>query len=349
MKLNHIYTGDALPVLKSLPSDSLDCCVTSPPYYGLRDYGVAGQTGLEHTPEEYIEKLAAVFMEVRRILKPGGTLWIVIGDSYAGSGRGIGGDINRKGIQPAASYAGEFLKPYKLDTYKSKDLMGIPWLLAFALRNAGWYLRQDIIWHKPNPMPESVRDRCTKAHEYIFLLSKSQKYYFDHNAMLEPANYDNRKKMTHSGSAKYLNHSTGAGVQNISKSGRERWPEAIRGYTKAGVSSLSEQHHSSRMVMIPARNKRSVWTVPAKGFKEAHFATFPPDLIRICIAAGCPPNGVVLDPFFGAGTTGLVARQIGRHYIGIELNEEYVKMAQKRIGVAETEIIDSACVPQKRG
>ncbi|MCL2246780.1 MAG: site-specific DNA-methyltransferase, partial [Lentimicrobiaceae bacterium] len=304
MELNHIYTGDALKVLKSLPSESVDCIVTSPPYYCLRDYGVSGQIGLEQSPEQYIKRLEKVFIACKRVLKKSGTMWVVIGDSYAGSGRGIG-DVNKKGIQPKASFATEFSKPKSLPNCKNKDLIGIPWMLAFALRKTGWYLRQDIIWNKPNPMPESVRDRCTKAHEYVFLFAKSPKYYF--NQILEPACYDGRKACKHSGSTKCQNNASGLITQNISKGGAERWANRIEG--------------------IPARNRRSVWTVPTKGFKGAHFATFPPDLIRTCIEAGCPPDGVVLDPFMGAGTTAVVAKELGRNYVGIELNREYVRIA----------------------
>ena len=304
--LNNIYTGDALRILRKFPNESVDCIVTSPPYYGLRNYGVSGQIGLEQSPEQYIKRLAKVFIACHRVLKKEGTLWIVIGDSYAGSGRGIG-DINRKGIQQKASYVGEFCKPYRLNGYKNKDLIGIPWQLAFALRKNGWYLRQDIIWHKPNPMPESVKDRCTKAHEYVFLLTKSARYYFNHNAMLEPAKYDGRAKNAYNGSTKYANMT----AQGIHKGGK-RWANNIGG--------------------VPARNKRSVWTVPTRGFKGSHFATFPPDLIRTCIEACCPPDGVVLDPFMGAGTTALVTKELGRNYVGIELNEEYVKLARERLG-----------------
>ena len=333
MELNHIYTGDALNVLQTLPTESVDCIVTSPPYYALRNYNADGQIGLETTPEQYLKRLTEVFMECHRVLKKSGTMWLVMGDSYAGSGRGKG-DINKKGIQQHASFVGDmFDKPYRIHGYKNKDLMGIPWALAFSLRDAGWHLRQDIIWHKPNPMPESVMDRCTKAHEYIFLLSKSARYYFDHNAMLEPARYDNRKKMTHEGSVKYADNGTGIGAQTISKGGRQRWANAIRGYvTKDDATGLPAQHHGSNIAMLPARNKRSVWTVPTRGYKGAHFATFPLGLIRPCIEAGCPPDGVVLDPFMGAGTTALVARELGRSYVGIELNADYVKMAEGRLG-----------------
>ena len=313
MKLNHIYTGDALEVLGSLADNSIDCCMTSPPYYGLRDYGVNGQIGLEETPEAYIERLLGVFRQVYRVLKPDGTFWLNIGDSYAGSGRGKG-DINKKGIQPKASHVGDnFDKPYKIKGYKNKDLMGIPWQLAFALRADGWYLRQDIIWHKPNPMPESIRDRCTKAHEYIFLLTKSARYHFDYKAILEPAKYDGRKDTKAKGSPKYAGGRAGTPVQSFAAGVHERWPNSVQG--------------------VPSRNKRSVWSVPTRSFRGAHFATYPPALIADCIKAGCPFGGVVLDPFMGSGTTGLVARSLGRNYIGIELNPDYVKIAEERLNV----------------
>ncbi|OJV39333.1 MAG: hypothetical protein BGO29_07545 [Bacteroidales bacterium 36-12] len=308
VELNKIYCGDSLTVLKSFPHESVGCIVTSPPYYGLRNYGAEGQIGLEKSPEKFIEHLTEVFMECHRVLKHDGTMWIVIGDSYAGSGRGKG-DINRKGLQSKASFTGEFVKPYRIATCKNKDLIGVPWMLAFSLRERGWYLRQDIIWHKPNPMPESIKDRCTKAHEYIFLLSKSPKYYFDHTALQEPAKYDGRKENQRKASKKYLQPDTGAPLQTISKGG-ERWT-VVDG--------------------IYIRNKRDVWSVPTRAFKGAHFATFPPDLIRTCIAAGCPHGGVVLDPFMGAGTTAVVAQELGRNYIGVELNPQYVGIAQQRV------------------
>jgi DNA modification methylase len=310
-ELNKIHCGDSLEVLKYLPNESVNCIVTSPPYYALRDYGVSGQIGLEQSPEQYVENLTAVFSECKRVLKEDGTMWVVIGDSYAGSGRGWGGknDLYSRKIQPLASFATQFSKPHKINGYKSKDLIGIPWLLALSLRNDGWYLRQDIIWHKPNPMPESVTDRCTKAHEYIFLLTKSPKYYFNHAAILEPAKYDNRKKLERSPSKKYLAGGTGIGVQSLAKGGY-RW------------QSVDGQF---------VRNRRDVWCVSTRAFKGAHFATFPPDLIRPCISAGCPPNGVVLDCFMGAGTTALVARECGCNYIGIELNPDYIKIAEERL------------------
>ena len=317
MEINKIYCGDALETLKGFPSESINCIVSSPPYYCLRDYGTAGQIGLENSPELYINNLSGVFMECRRVLKNDGTLWIVIGDSYAGSGRGKG-DISKKSkVQNKASYVGEaFDKPYQVKGCKNKDLIGIPWQLAFALRAGGWYLRQDIIWHKPNPMPESIQDRCTKAHEYVFLLTKSARYYFDYAAMLEPARYDGRKKNRCGGSGKYHNNACGLKTQSISKGGHKRWNNSLHG--------------------SPARNKRSVWTVPTRAFNGSHFATFPPTLIRTCIEAGCPPDGVVLDPFMGAGTTAIVARELSRNYVGIELNSNYVKMAECRLGKCST-------------
>jgi DNA modification methylase len=200
------------------------------------------------------------------------------------------------------------------------------------MRNAGWYLRQEIIWHKPNPMPESVRDRCTKSHESLFLLTKSSKYYFDSGAIMEPAKYDGRKATAHKGSVKYQGNAAGIPTQTLSKGGRERWPNTLRGYArKDNLTGLSSQHHGNNIITCPARNKRDVWIVPTRPFKGAHFATFPPDLIKPCILSGCPVGGVVLDPFFGAGTTGLVAKQLNRNFLGIDLNAEYVKIAEERL------------------
>lgn len=278
---------DCLEGLKLLDDKSIDCCVTSPPYYGLRDYGVDGQIGLENTLEEYIKNLVIVFREVKRVLKDEGTLWLNLGDSYAGSG---------KGQVPAS------LKP--------KDLMGVPWRVAFALQEDGWYLRQDIIWAKPNPMPESVKDRCTKSHEYIFLLSKNRKYYFDYEAIEEPANYDGRKDTLLKGSPKYEKCVVpGQAGHSMAAKGHERWKKNERGEY--------------------VRNKRSVWTIPTKPFKEAHFATYPPDLIKPCILAGCPVGGIVLDPFMGSGTTAQVALELQRNFIGFELNPKYIEIAEK--------------------
>lgn len=287
---NTIINGNSLEVLKSLPDNSIDCCVTSPPYYALRDYGCDGQIGLEETPEKYIESLCDVFSEVRRVLTPQGTLWLNIGDSYNGNKVGNTEVVKNKKV----SESNDFRKKLWSGA-KPKDLIGIPWMLAFALRSQGWYLRQDIIWQKPNPMPESVTDRCTKSHEYIFLLSKSQKYYFDYEAIQEKAKYpfDNRGE---------------------------------RGDSRRGTQMNSMSGQTGEM-----RNKRDVWQVNTKPCKEAHFATYPFELIKPCILAGCPENGIVLDPFMGSGTTAIVARSLNRNYLGVELNPEYIKIAHKRL------------------
>jgi DNA modification methylase len=310
LNLDSIYLGDAKEVLSTLPDKSIDCCVTSPPYFGLRDYGVSGQLGMEQTPEEYIENLVAVFREVHRVLTDTGTLWIVIGDSYAGGGGGNYGDglSSHQGGQHLTNVRNK--KGWLSDSrLKPKDLIGIPWMLAFALRADGWYLRQDIIWSKGNPLPESVRDRCTKSHEYIFLLTKSQKYYFE--KMLEPAMYDGRKDTRMKGSHKYSQNTTGLSTQTFAARGHERWQRGENGEF--------------------LRNKRDVWQVNTKPFKDAHFAVFPEALIAPCILAGCPKGGVVLDPFIGSGTTAIVALKNDRHYVGIELNPEYIEIVERRM------------------
>jgi DNA modification methylase len=315
-----ILQGDCRDVLKTLPDESVHCVVTSPPYWGLRDYGVAGQLGLESTPQEYIEKMVAVFREVRRVLRSDGTLWLNMGDSYVAN-RGNTSAKPGYDNKAAAGHANLANRKHKIggDGLKEKDLVGIPWMLAFALRADGWWLRQDIIWSKPNPMPESVRDRCTKAHEYIFLLAKSERYWYDSVAIQEAA----------SG----WNGSTFDGPRDLEvrpNTGRKpRGGGFSRSYAEAqpdhGAMSLERPEDDG------TRNKRSVWTVTTQPFKEAHFATFPPALIEPCILAGCPAGGVVLDPFGGAGTTGLVADRLGRDAILIELNPMYADMARKRI------------------
>lgn len=320
MERNIIHLGDCLDVLKTLPDNSIDCCVTSPPYYALRDYGIEGQLGLENTPEEYISKMTEVFMEVYRVLKPEGTLWLNIGDSYFGGGKtsaisdNRAGDIqkNNKGAISRENLPN--LRKAKMGDIKSKDLVGIPWMLAFSLRSAGWYLRQDIIWAKNNPMPESVTDRCTKSHEYIFLLSKLQKYYFDHEAIQEPAvSSDDLKRRIKSGVEEW-------------KTDKEKDTYAVSGTGRSRTELYSTNEQGDYV-----RNKRDVWQVNVKPCKEAHFATYPPDLVRPCILAGCPEGGVVLDPFMGSGTTALVAKGIDRDYIGIELNPEYKAIAERRL------------------
>lgn len=331
MEYNKIINGNSLEVLKSLPDNSIDCCVTSPPYYALRDYGVDGQIGLEETPEAYIAKLSDVFMEVYRVLKPNGTLWLNIGDSYNGNKKGNTEIVKNKVV----AESNDFHKKLWAGA-KQKDLIGIPWLLAFELRKRGWYLRQDIIWHKPNPMPESVTDRCTKSHEYIFLMSKSQKYYFDYEAIQEEATgYDGRKDTMMKGSKKYDTQiMPNQSVQSMAKNGHERWKFKSKNCQYDGQRPNSM--HLAREAgmpdeVYPVRNKRDVWTVNTKPCKEAHFATYPFELIKPCILAGCPENGIVLDPFMGSGTTAIVARSLNRNYLGVELNPEYIKIAHRRL------------------
>lgn len=353
---SRILHGDSVEMLKTIPDGTVDCCVTSPPYYGLRDYGTAtwvggdpscphyrtskksdktatghknmmetghavgdaiyktvcpicgavrvdNQIGLEETPDEYIDRLVSVFREVRRVLRDDGTLWLNIGDSYCGTGdKG-----NYKGPKNPEGRNGQSVARNKrIDGIKSKDLIGIPWMLAFALRADGWYLRQDIIWHKPNPMPESVKDRCVKSHEYIFLFSKKPRYFFDYKAIQEESKWNGKDKRSGKGRISYDGKRTEGGVEK----------------TKAQQSFVS---------IAGRRNKRDVWKIATRPYKEAHFATFPEQLIEPCILAGSRPNGIVLDPFFGSGTTGVVAEKFGRRYIGIELNEEYVELAKKRL------------------
>lgn len=313
MKVNTIINSDCLEGLKQLPDASVDCCVTSPPYYGLRDYGHDGQIGMEETPEAFVQRLVDVFTEVKRVLKPEGTLWINIGDSYAASSKnGTSESVNRSSTLQGGKRTQANASLVKI---KIKDLIGVPWMLAFALRSSGWYLRQDIIWHKPNPMPESVTDRCTKSHEYIFLFSKSSKYFYDYEAIKVEINESQLKRIKRE-KDKYgireLKHSaTSAGV-----------------YRKSDLSQINKNYAARN---TDGSNKRSVWTVATKPFIEAHFATFPEDLIVDCIKAGCPINGTVLDPFMGAGTTALVARKLNRNYIGFELNPDYIKIAEKRL------------------
>lgn len=308
-----LLLGDCLSMLKKLPASSVNCCVTSPPYFGLRDYGVDGQIGLEETPDAYVAKMVEVFREVRRVLRDDGTLWLNLGDSYSGSGKGVWNASEERKVNVKEAYRPS-VNPVKTHTgLKPKDLIGIPWRVAFALQQDGWYLRQDIIWHKPNPMPESVRDRCTKAHEYIFLLSKSERYFFDSNAIKEPYS-DSYKNDKRHGNAKTTHNNW----KDYSSQG-------------SGVQTPTQLHDSMFNKPIgDGRNKRSVWTVTTKPFKGAHFATFPTDLIEPCILAGCPEDGVVLDPFSGAGTTGLVAKKHNRSFVGIELNPEYCKLAVER-------------------
>ena len=326
--INCILSGNSTDTLKTLPSGYINCCVTSPPYYGLRDYGVDGQIGQEKTPMEYIERLVGIFREVRRVLRDDGTLWLNIGDSYAGSGGdGNQWNFNHKQAKKIKVNAGKV--PAGM---KPKDLMGIPWMLAFALRADGWYLRQDIIWSKPSVMPESVKDRFCKSHEHIFLLSKKPKYYFDHRHALEQATgYDGRKNTVMKGSLKYADKdATGLAQQSSAIRGCERWPK--RGYiNKEGEIGLNERRQGDNISAYPLRTKRDVWVVACQPPELKHFAMFPQKLILPCILCGCPEGGIVLDPFLGSGTTAVVAVKTFRKYIGCELNPEYIKIAERRI------------------
>lgn len=356
--MSRIIQGDCMDVLKTIESESVNCCVTSPPYYGLRDYGtgtwiggdpncphrrmskksdktitghaqdelignvgdaiyktvcplcgavrVDKQIGLEETPEEYVQKLTQVFHEVKRILKDDGTLWLNIGDSYASNTSA--GDKTQGNPMFYSPSREKTKTPKKTvpSNCKPKDLIGIPWMLAFSLRADGWYLRQDIIWHKPNPMPESVKDRCTKSHEYIFLLSKKPKYYFDYEAIKEKA----ITKPHRPGNKMHEDKISGPNARN----GHSQWEDRMDQIWGDGN-----------------RNKRDVWSIGCSTVKEAHFATYPEELVRPCILAGCPIGGTVLDPFFGSGTTGRVAESLNREYIGIELNPEYIEIENRRL------------------
>lgn len=305
MTSSTILIGDCLEVLRGLPDGMAQTCVTSPPYYGLRDYGHVGQIGLEATPDAYVARLVDVFREVRRVLRDDGTLWLNLGDSYARAG-GTDRQISSTGKVGNTLKTLEMLpcrKQAPPDGLKDKDLLGIPWMVAFALRADGWWLRQDIIWHKPNPMPESVTDRCTKAHEYVFLLTKSARYFYDATAIAEEADYPGDDRHN-------------------------------RGDTRKSVDPLCADGGSRARTSNPiglTRNARNVWTIATQPYSGAHFATMPPALAERCIKAGSKPGDMVLDPFGGAGTTGLVADRLGRSATLIELNAEYARLARERI------------------
>ena len=300
MVTDTILFGDCRETLKEFDGKARTC-VTSPPYYGLRDYGgEEKQIGQEQSPEEYIENLVQVFKEVKNVLKDDGTLWVNLGDSYYNYRPGRGQGLVKQTVSNTKQDLPDVCprRGNRLPGLKEKDLIGIPWMFAFAMRADGWYLRQDIIWHKPNPMPESVKDRCTKAHEYIFLFSKNKKYFYDNEAIKEPAkDWGTRDRSK----GKYHNEGTGL------------------------------QPHSGLEKSYTTKNKRSVWSVTNKPYKGSHFAVFPPDLIEPCIKAGSEEGDVVLDPFMGSGTTAVVSKSLGRHYIGCELHEEYGKLIQKRL------------------
>lgn len=327
-----IYHGDCREVLEQFPESSVQVCVTSPPYWGLRDYGVDGQLGLEATPEDYVRKMVSVFREVRRVLKDDGTVWLNLGDSYAGYHGNKNSEIPTSSVNGWTNGTNENKRGSALASLKPKDLIGIPWRVAFALQADGWYLRQDIIWHKPNPMPESVTDRCTKAHEYIFLLSKSGRYYYDADAIKESAVTGWNGSEFHTG--KSMEHQLGRASTN-----RKPRPAGNKNhkYVSAYNESASEEHRTKAGLLAQAgviyetRNKRSVWSVNSQPYPEAHFATFPPKLIEPCILAGSRPGDVVLDPFNGSGTTAMVAKDLARRFVGSELNEHYIEMSLKRL------------------
>ena len=300
---NKILYGDCRDTLKQF-DEQARTCVTSPPYYGLRNYGnEENQIGQEKTPEEFIDQLVSVFKEVRNVLTDDGTLWINLGDSYYNYRPGKGQSYPKQSVsktnQDLPTQCNK--RGNKLDGLKEKDLIGIPWMFAFAMRSDGWYLRQDIIWHKPNPMPESVKDRCTKSHEYIFLLSKNKKYYYDNEAIKEPVKQDWGTRNRTNG--KY--HNSGSGLSP----------------------------HSGLTKSYDRKNKRDVWSITNKPYKGSHFAVFPPDLITPCILAGSEKGDIILDPFMGSGTTAMVAKQLGRDYIGCELHEEYSNLIDQRVPV----------------
>ena len=308
--MNVIEFGDCRETMRRWAAEEVKAqtCITSPPYFGLRDYGHPGQIGLENTPDEYIAAMVDVFRHVRDVLADDGTLWLNIGDSYASGGRTWRAP-NNNGMRSGANSERIDFRPQDPEGIKPKDLLGIPWMLAFALRADGWYLRQDIIWHKPNPMPESVRDRCTKAHEYVFLLSKSERYLFDSEAMREDA------------------------VKGAAGSSFNTGKTATH---QMGRSSDKERVDDGK------RNRRSVWTVPTRPYKGAHFATFPPALIEPCVLAGSRPGDIILDPFMGSGTTAAVAIQHGRKYIGCEINPEYQPLQQSRLDALAMPLFDAA-------
>ncbi len=327
-----ILQGDALARLRELPDESVHCCVTSPPYWGLRDYGVAGQMGLEASPADFVAAMVAVFREVRRVLRSDGTCWVNLGDSYFANGGHADKNCNER---RAAAKMGNRPEHERRDFRargRHKDLVGIPWRVAFALQDDGWFIRQDIIWHKPNPMPESVRDRCTKAHEYIFLLTKSARYHFDTAAISEPV----------SGTA----HPRGRGVNPkangpnsrmvLNRTLRPNMPKPSRSNVRAKQNA---SFSAAVKDLVARRNKRSVWTVAPRAYRGAHFATFPPAIVEPCILAGCPLGGTVIDPFAGSGTTGAVALQHGRDAILIELNPAYVPLIEERLREAGCETV----------
>jgi DNA modification methylase len=318
-----VITGDAIKTLRGMPAESVQCVVTSPPYWGLRDYGVKGQIGLEDSLQEFLARLVAVFEEVRRVLRPDGTCWVNMGDCYVTKPHGSGSRFDPKAPRRNRT-DGNRCNRKPMIGLKQKDMVGQPWRLAFALQDAGWYLRRDIIWSKTNPMPETVHDRPATSHEYLFLLSKSKRYHYDAKAVMEPCTG--------------RTHLRGHGVNAKIRGGLSSWQngpgshDTIAHNKSRGRVRQNPSFSASIAGQVDKRNRRSVWTIPCSPFKGAHFATFPQGLVRPCILAGCPAGGLVLDPFAGSGTTGVVCMQEGRRFVGIELNPDYAQMARERIG-----------------
>ena len=350
-------------LLPEMPERSVQCCVTSPPYWGLRDYGVDRQIGLEASPENWVAEMVAVFGQVRRVLRDDGTLWLNVGDAYAGGRRGGNPSPSSSTLQGSnATQEASMVKramcssrrrdnaeiprsDVRVEGLKPKDLIGLPWMLAFALRADGWYLRSDIIWHKPNPMPESVQDRPTKAHEYVFLLSKSERYHYDAKAIYEPVTGNAHSRGDGLNPKSVVGWASGPGLhtaiahaqskQNPSMTAAISGPNSKRMPKTGGTKHAENGHNRTASGNAPewveARNARSVWTISTQGYSGAHFATFPRELAARCIKAGCPAGGLVLDPFAGTGTTIAEAVMLGRRGVGIELNPEYARLAEQRI------------------
>lgn len=336
-----LLQGDCLSILCTLPAASVHCCVTSPPYFGLRDYGHDGQIGLEQTPAEYVAKLVAVFREVRRVLRDDGTLWLNLGDTYANDKKwgGTTGGKHAQGLH------GQPVGRTRKDTgLKPKDLIGIPWRVAFALQDDGWWLRSDIIWHKPNAMPESVLDRPTKAHEYLFLLAKSERYYYDAQAIAEPAQFWQGQAATFERTGLVSERILPG--QNATQHRSNRGKGGKNSFRGQGAEREGEKGPANRdgreLIDVgygPTRNKRTVWAVATRPYPEAHFATYPVELVQPCILAGSPAGGTVLDPFSGSGTTGVAAISVGRQYIGVELNPAYMALAERRLSTTQPALV----------
>ena len=326
-----IQHGDALAVLRTLPEASVQCCVTSPPYWNLRDYGVPGQIGLEETMGECIEKLTAVFLEVRRVLKPDGVLWLNLGDSY-NAHRGQRKPTDKPGAKQATNGGSVGAGSRNVDSLKPKDLCGIPWRVGFALQESGWWLRSDVIWCKGNPMPESVKYRPTRAHEYVFLMTKSEWYFYDIEAVKEAASPNTHARYARGRSVDHKWADGGPGNQTIAKGfDHMRAPGVNPKSTKAGFKTKQNESFSGAVKdVVETRNLRSWWHINPEPTPEAHFATFPIRLAERCILAGSKPGDTVLDPFAGAGTTWLACLKHGREFVGIELNEEYIHIAEER-------------------